>query len=307
MLKNASGVVRQKVDILFENSVTEAERNMLATLIYYPEQKLEQLHKNGVINDEWYKITLRRLVEVCRLSASKYTRSKVRKALPAGFEYIIDELLHAIETEDKIRYNNEIIHSIIETRQADALIVALSNLIQRLVIDRLHIVGDVFDRGPGAHIILNRLLNYHNVDVQWGNHDILWMGAAAGSRALIATTIINSLKYGNIDSIEDGYGISLSPLVTFAINTYADDPCTKFLPREVGGAGHDNAELIAKMHKAMAVILFKLEGQIIENNPEFNMDHRRMLHRIDFEPPCWAEGTVRRILLPESVAVTEDG
>ena len=194
MLKNASGVVRQKVDILFENSVTEAERNMLATLIYYPEQKLEQLHKNGVINDEWYKITLRRLVEVCRLSASKYTRSKVRKALPAGFEYIIDELLHAIETEDKIRYNNEIIHSIIETRQADALIVALSNLIQRLVIDRLHIVGDVFDRGPGAHIILNRLLNYHNVDVQWGNHDILWMGAAAGSRALIATTIINSLK-----------------------------------------------------------------------------------------------------------------
>jgi len=283
MLKNASGVVRQKVDILFENSVTEAERNMLATLIYYPEQKLEQLHKNGVINDEWYKITLRRLVEVCRLSASKYTRSKVRKALPAGFEYIIDELLHAIETEDKIRYNNEIIHSIIETRQADALIVALSNLIQRLVIDRLHIVGDVFDRGPGAHIILNRLLNYHNVDVQWGNHDILWMGAAAGSRALIATTIINSLKYGNIDSIEDGYGISLSPLVTFAINTYADDPCTKFLPREVGGAGHDNAELIAKMHKAMAVILFKLEGQIIENNPEFHMDHRRMLHRIDFE------------------------
>lgn len=283
MLKNASGVVRVKVDALFENSVTEAERNTLATLIYYPEEKLEQLHHDGVITPEWYKITLRRLVEVARLSASKYTRSKVRKALPQGFEYIIDELLHAIETEDKLRYNNELIRTIIETEQADALIVALSNLIQRLVIDRLHIVGDIFDRGPGAHIILNRLLHYHNVDVQWGNHDVLWMGAAAGSRAMIATTVINSLKYGNVDSIEDGYGISLSPLVTFALNTYADDPCTRFLPREVGGAGHANAELIAKMHKAMAVILFKLEGQIIQNNPEFGMEHRAMLHRIDYE------------------------
>ena len=283
MLKNASGVVRVKVDTLFENSVTEAERNMLATLIYYPEEKLDQLHKTGVINAEWYKITLRRLVEVARLSASKYTRSKVRKALPQGFEYIIDELLHAIETEDKLRYNNELIRTIIETEQADTMIVALSNLIQRLVIDRLHIVGDIFDRGPGAHIILNRLLNYHNVDVQWGNHDVLWMGAAAGSRTMIATTIINSLKYGNVDSIEDGYGISLSPLVTFAMQTYVDDPCTRFLPREVGGAGHDNPDLIAKMHKAMAVILFKLEGQIIARNPDYHMEHRAMLHRIDYE------------------------
>ena len=193
MLKNASGVIRKKVDILFENSVTEAERNTLATLIYYPVQKLDQLKRAGVVNAEWYKITLRRMVEVCRLSASKYTRSKVRKALPESYAYIIDELLHAIETEDKIRYNNEIIRSIIETEQADALIVALSNLIQRLVIDRLHIVGDIFDRGPGAHIILDRLLTYHNVDIQWGNHDILWMGAAAGNRALIATAIMNSL------------------------------------------------------------------------------------------------------------------
>ena len=283
MLKNASGVVRVKVDTLFENSVTEAERNTLATLIYYPEEKLDQLHKAGVCTPEWYKITLRRLVEVARLSASKYTRSKVRKALPQGFEYIIDELLHAIETEDKMRYNNELIRTIIETEQADTLIVALSNLIQRLVIDRLHIVGDIFDRGPGAHIILNRLLNYHNVDVQWGNHDVLWMGAAAGSRTMIATTIINSLKYGNVDTLEDGYGIALSPLLSFAMQTYADDPCTRFLPRDVGDATHDNPELIAKMHKAMAVILFKLEGQVIARNPEYRMDHRAMLHRIDYE------------------------
>ena len=283
MLKNASGVVRVKIDALFENSVTEAERNTLATLIYYPEEKLDQLHREGVITDEWYRITLRRLVEVCRLSASKYTRSKVRKALPQGFAYIIDELLHAIETEDKLRYNNELIHTIIETEQADTMIVALSNLIQRLVIDRLHIVGDVYDRGPGAHIIMNRLLSYHNVDVQWGNHDILWMGAAAGNRALIATTIINSLKYGNVDSIEDGYGISLSPLVTFALNVYADDPCIQFLPRAVGGVGHDNPDLIAKMHKAMAIILFKLEGQIIRDNPDYHMEHRMMLERVDYE------------------------
>ena len=283
MLKNASGVIRKKIDILFENTVTEAERNTLATLIYYPVQKLDQLKRAGVVNAEWYKITLRRMVEVCRFSASKYTRSKVRKALPESYAYIIDELLHAIETEDKVRYNNEIIRSIIETEQADTLITALSNLIQRLVIDRLHIVGDVFDRGPGAHIIMDRLLSYHTVDIQWGNHDILWMGASAGNRALIATAIINSLKYGNVDTIEDGYGISLSPLLKFALETYADDPCTKFLPREVGDAHHDNPELIAKMHKAMAIILFKLEGQIIEKNPDYHMEHRRMLHRVDYE------------------------
>ena len=284
MLKNASGVVRQKIDLLFEDRVPLAERNTLATLSYYPEEKLDRIHARGGDLDEWYRITLQRLVEVCRLSASKYTRSKVRKALPNGFEYIIDELLHAADTADKARYNSEIIRSIVDTGRADAFIIAISKLIQRLVIDRLHLVGDIFDRGPGAHIVLDALTTYHDLDVQWGNHDILWMGAAAGSNALIATAIINSLKYGNIDTIEDGYGISLSPLVTFALETYADDPCERFLPRVLGGemSAHDSA-VLAKMHKAMAVILFKLEGAVIRRNPEYGMEARRLLDKIDYE------------------------
>ena len=228
MLKNASGFIRKKIDILFENTVTEAERNTLATLIYYPEQKLDQLKRAGVVNPEWYKITLRRLVEVCRFSASKYTRSKVRKALPESYAYMIDELLHAIETEDKIRYNSEIIRSIIETEQADPLIVALSNLIQRLVIDRLHVVGDVFDRGPGAHIIMDRLLSYHNVDIQWGNHDIVWMGASLGQPGCIAHVVRNCARYGNLSVLEDAYGINILPLASFALEAYANDPCVAF-------------------------------------------------------------------------------
>lgn len=287
MLRNASGVVRSKIDQLFENTVPLAERNQLATLIYYPEEKLELIHEKypdaGELN-EWYKITLLRLVEVCRLAGSKYTRSKVRKALPAGFEYIIEELLHAAETEEKQRYNSEIIRSIIETDRADAFIVAISKLISRLVIDRLHIVGDIFDRGPGAHIILDTLETYHAVDVQWGNHDIVWMGAAAGSEALLATAIINSLKYGHVDALEDGYGISLRPLITFALETYGDDPCERFMPRAVDmEINLHDAALIAKMHKTMAVILFKLEGDIINRNPKFDMGKRNLLETIDLE------------------------
>ncbi len=284
MLKNASGVVREKIDNLFAETVTLDERNKLATLIYYPVEKLELMHSEGLVNNEWYRITLLRLVDVCRLSASKYTRSKVRKALPKGFEYIIDELLHAADTVDKQRYNSEIVRSIIETNQADAFIIAISRLIQQLVIDRLHVVGDIFDRGPGAHAIMDALNCYHNVDIQWGNHDILWMGAAAGGDASIATTLINSLRYGNVDTIEDGYGISLSPLVTFALDVYAADPCERFYPRVTDPtADQVNPELIAKMHKAMAVILFKLEGDIIDRNPDFHMEHRKMLDKIDYE------------------------
>lgn len=288
MLKNASGVVRDKVDTLFENTVPLNERNALATLIYYPEEKLELLHQefrdNGRDMTDWYKITLLRLVEVCKLCGSKYTRSKVGKALPPGFEYIINELIHATDIEDKVRYNNEIVRSIIETDRADAFIIAISRLIQRLVINRLHIVGDIFDRGPGPHIIIDALMRYHDVDIQWGNHDILWMGAAAGNDALIATTIINSLKYGNVDTLEDGYGISLSPLVTFAIETYGNDACAKFMPRSVETelSLHD-ASIMAKMHKAMAVILFKLEGNMIRRNPSFRMENRLLLDQIDFD------------------------
>lgn len=283
MLKNASGVVRNKIDTLFENTLSIAERDQLATLIYYPEEKLELLHEQSADLTDWYRITLPRLVEVCRIAGSKYTRSKVRKALPKGFEYIIDELLHAADNEEKARYNSEIIRSIIDTDRADAFIVAISRLISRLIIDRLHIVGDIFDRGPGAHIILDALETYHDVDVQWGNHDILWMGAAAGNDALIATAITNSLKYGNVDTLEDGYGISLSPLVTFALEVYRNDPCERFMPRAVDSAldFHD-ASVIARMHKAMAVILFKLEADIIRRNPQFRMDARNLLHRIDF-------------------------
>lgn len=282
MLKNASGVVREKIDILFENSVTLAERNTLATLIYYPREKLEQLRAKTELDDEWYSLTLLRLTEVCRLSASKYTRSKVRKALPKEFEYVIDELLHSNDSVNKQNYNLEIVRAIIDTGQQDEFIVAMSRLIQRLVIDRLHIVGDIFDRGPGAPIILDALSEYHDVDFQWGNHDILWMGAAAGSDALIATAIINSLKYGNTDTLEDGYGISLSPLVSFALKTYADDPCIRFAPRSVDvDLNARDSEVVAKMHKAMAIILFKLEGDIIRRNPDFGMGGRNLLETVD--------------------------
>lgn len=282
MLKNASGVVREKVDLLYEDSLTLSERNQLATLIYYPEEKLDALREKRPLDEEWYMITITRLIEVCRLTASKYTRSKVRKALPRGFEYIIDELLHAADDHNHKGYNREILHAIIATDRAEEFIIAVSGLIQRLAIDRLHIVGDIFDRGPGAHIILDALSQYHNVDLQWGNHDILWMGAAAGSEALVATTIVNSLKYGNVDTIEDGYGISLSPLVSFALDVYGDDPCARFMPREIEASlDRRGAEIIAKMHKALAIILFKLEGELIERNPAFGMDARRLLHKID--------------------------
>lgn len=284
MLKNASGVVREKIDLLFSNSMTLKDRNSFATLIYYPQKKLDQLRLTDTLSDDWYTVTLLRLVEVCRLSASKYTRSKLRKALPKGFEYIIDELLHATDNYNKADYNREIVRSIIETDRADAFIVSISELIQRLVIDRLHIIGDIYDRGPGSHIIMDALQQFHNIDFQWGNHDILWMGAAAGSDALIATTIINSLKYGNMDTIEDGYGISLSPLVTFALRAYSDDPCLHFYPRTMDDSlSSRDVQIMAKMHKAMAVILFKLEGDIIERNPDFLMDERRMMDKIDYE------------------------
>ena len=285
MLRNASGVVREKIDLLFENSVPLAARNTLATLIYYPEQKLELIKRQTEDLNEWYKITLLRLVEVGKLVASKYTRSKVRKALPAGFEYIIDELLNVNDyNNNKYRYYSEIIQSIIDTDRADEFIIAMSRLIQHLSIDRLHILGDIYDRGPGAHLIMDALMNYHWVDIQWGNHDMLWMGAAAGCDALIATTIVNCIKYNNLDILEDGYGISLRPLATYALETYPNDPCTCFQPK-MGSQSYDqhDADILAKMHKAMAILLFKLEGQVIRRHPEYGMDHRLLLDKVDFE------------------------
>ena len=284
MLKNASGVVREKIDAIYGDSLPLSERSLLATIIYYPREKLDELAEHRELDAEWYSIIITRLVEVCRLSASKYTRSKVRKAMPHGFEYVLDELLHAADDANHKGYNREIVKAIIETDRSEEFIVAISELIQRLVIDRLHIVGDIFDRGPGAHIILDALMRYHDVDIQWGNHDILWMGAAAGCKPLVATTVVNSLKYGNVDTIEDGYGISLSSLMSFALDVYGDDPCERFKPREIEVTlDAHSSEIMAKMHKALAIILFKLEGDIIERNPDFNMDARRLLHRIDRE------------------------
>ncbi len=286
ILKNASGVIKNKVDAIFANTITEEERRRLATLIYYPEEKLAYIKKQGGASDDWYRITLHRLMEVCQVAASKYTRSKVRKALPADFEYIIDELLHSNGSDhNKDLYYEQIIRTIIEIDRADAFIVAIANLIQRLVIDHLHIIGDLFDRGPGAHIIMDHLCAYHNVDVQWGNHDILWMGAAAGQEACIANVLTNCFKYNNFDTIEDGYGINVRPLATFAMETYGDDPCLCFRPKNPGKAqisDHDSA-MAARIHKAIAVIQFKLEGQVILRHPEYKMDDRLLLRRVDFE------------------------
>ncbi|MBP1559227.1 MAG: fructose-1,6-bisphosphatase [Oscillospiraceae bacterium] len=290
ILKNASGVIKNKVDAIFGNTITEEERRRLATLIYYPEEKLALLKKQGGASDDWYRITLRRLMEVCQVAASKYTRSKVRKALPADFEYIIDELLHSNGSDhNKDLYYEQIIRTIIEIDRADAFIVAMANLIQRLVIDHLHIIGDLFDRGPGAHILMDHLCGYHSVDIQWGNHDILWMGAAAGQEACIANVLTNCFKYNNFDTIEDGYGINVRPLATFAMETYGDDPCTCFRPKNPGKvqlSDHDQA-MAARIHKAIAVIQFKLEGQVILRHPEYKMDDRLLLRKVNFE-----EGTV---------------
>lgn len=291
ILKNASGVIKDKIDTIYARTLSEKERDTLSTIIYYPEQKLELIKAEIDDIDDWYKITLYRLIEICRLVASKYTRSKIRELLPKTFGGIIDELLHA-DTDygsDKEGYYSQCILSIVELGQADAFIVEISHLIQNLAIGKLHIIGDIFDRGPRADLILDRLINYHNVDIQWGNHDVEWMGAAAGSPACIANVIAISTKYCNFDCIEDGYGINLRPLTVFALETYADDPCTCFIPRNPNSvkiSKHDEA-FWAKLHKAMSIIRFKLEGQIIKNHPEFQMENHLMLDKINY-----ADGTI---------------
>ena len=286
VLKNGSGAIRRKIDEGFGNTLTQRDKKELAALIYYPEERLsiimEEIPDEESLND-WYKITLHRLVQVTKRAASKYTRSKVRKALPKDFAYIIEELItEKEEIEDKERYYNEIIHTIIRIGRAKEFIVALSRLIQRLVIDHLHIVGDIFDRGPGPHLIMDTLMDYHSVDIQWGNHDISWMGAAAGSAACIATVLRFSVRYGNLDILEDGYGINLVPLATFALDTYGDDPCSAFAIR--CGAGYDSRDMALdmKMHKAITIIQLKLEGQLIRRRPEFGMEDRLLLDKVDF-------------------------
>lgn len=292
VLKNASGTIRRKVDEIFGTSMREEERQELCTLIYYPTEKLKLVARREKHMDEWYQITLNRLVRVCQNISSKYTRSKVNKALPKDFSYIIQELLHETEADpNKAAYFGQIIHTIISTRRADAFIVELCHLIQRLAIDSLHIVGDIYDRGPGAHIIMDTLCDYHNVDIQWGNHDLLWMGAYAGNDACMANVARICLRYANLDTLEEGYGINLLPLATFAMETYADTPLEVFNPKiKFISKYYTNKELriISQMHKAISVIQWKLEAAIIARNPEYGMEDRNRLHLIDFE-----NGTVR--------------
>ena len=286
VLKNASGNIRRKVSELFKGDIREAERRELCTLIYYPEEKLELIKAADEDIDDWYHITIHRLVAVCRDVSSKYTRSKVRKSLPEGFAYIIEELLHERTDDiDKAAYVSVIVDSIISTGRADDFIIALCNVIQRLAIDQLHILGDIYDRGPGAHIILDTLRQYHSWDIQWGNHDMLWMGAAAGNNACICNVLRLSLRYANLATLEEGYGINLVPLATFAMETYGDDPCEEFMPRLLTGNTLDEKtmRLTAQMHKAISVIQFKKEALIFHRRPEWQMEDRCLLEHIDYE------------------------
>ena len=284
VLKNGSGSVRRKIDDVFGNTMSSRDKQSLATLIYYPKEKMDRIKQEEDNMEDWYKITLYRLIEVCKRTASKYTRSKVRKALPPDFAYVIEELItEKSEITDKESYYNSIVTTIIRIGRAEKFIVALSELIQRLTVDHLHIVGDIYDRGPGPHIIMEKLIKYHSVDIQWGNHDVLWMGAAAGQRGCIANVIRICARYGNLDILEDGYGINLLPLATFAMNTYGDDPCTCF--RLKGEPEYSEGEMLldVKMHKAISIIQFKVEGQIIRKNPGFKLNSRNLLHHINFE------------------------
>ena len=288
--RNASGVIRNKIDALFSKTITVSERSNLATLIYYPKEKLDEIRSEITDLNDWYAITIERLISLCRFVSNKYTRSKVNKCLEkvaTGYEHVIDELLNNVsEEKNKIKYYDSIVETVISIGAAEELIVAICAAIKGLVIDHLHIVGDIFDRGSRADIIVDELMNEASIDIQWGNHDVLWMGAAAGSRTCIATVLNNSITYKNLDVIEMGYGISLRPLALFANEEYMNSSIDSFMPK---GNSHgsflntDDDKLIARMHKAISVIQFKLEGQTILRNPEFGMKDRLLLDKIDFD------------------------
>ena len=294
IIKNASGNIKRKVNELFGNELREVEKKELCTLIYYPEQKLEKVKSVEPDIHDWYNITIHKLVKVCRDVSSKYTRSKVRKSLPADYSYIIEELLHEhSDDNNKADYVRVIVETIITTGRADDFIIAICKVIQRLAIDQLHILGDVYDRGAGAHIIMDEMAHYHCWDIQWGNHDILWMGAHAGNRACICNVLRLSLRYNNMATLEEGYGINLVPLATFAMEAYGDDPCDEFLPKLLANNTIDDKQrlLIARMHKAISIIQFKEETRIIARHPEWNMAHRDMLRNIDFRKgSCYIDG-----------------
>ena len=287
ILNNGAGIIKSKIEETFENQITEKERNTLATLIYYPKEKLKLIKKETKNLEEWYSITLNRLVEVARKISSKYTRSKVRKAINSGFAYIIDELLHSQVDggKDKENYYKQIIKTIIELGQADSFIIAISELIKRMAIDHLHIIGDIFDRGRYPDLVLDRLMNFHSLDIQWGNHDILWMGAGCGNKANIATVVRICARYSNIGILEESYGINMRPLSTFAQTVYKNDDCMNFMPKVFDYNKYDNSDknIVAKIQKAITVIQFKIEGQIIKKHPEYHLDNRLLLDKMNIE------------------------
>lgn len=285
VLKNGSGAIKRKIEDEFGNAMSASEKKAIATLIYYPEQKMEQVLKTEENMEDWYKVTLYRLIRICKCASSKYTRSKVRKALPKDFAYVIEELLTGRQEEsDQEAYYNEIINTVIRTGRAGELVIAFCNLIRRLVVDHLHVVGDIFDRGPYPNLVMDTLMAHHSVDIQWGNHDIYWMGAAAGNPACICNVIRISAKYGNLKLLEDGYGINLVPLARFAMSRYAKDACTCFkLDYREDEYDVRDTLLDEKMHKAIAIMQFKLEGQLIKKHPEYQMEDRLLLDKIDME------------------------
>ena len=287
ILRNASGSVRSKIDMALGDYVSLADRRELAALIYYPKLKLKELQKKNVLNREWYKLTLKQLVAVCRITTSKYNASKVRKMLPADFSEIITELMTTGSKDfNKEEYYGQILDAIIDTDSADRFIIAICRLIQDSVIDKLHIVGDIYDRGDSPHLVMDELENHRYVDIQWGNHDILWMGAAVGNLCCIANAVRICLRYNNYDFLENGYGINMIPLTLLALDVYAEDPCKNFLPRSESNTEREvqNRSVIAKMHKAIAVIQFKLEGQAALEHPEYRMEDRLLLDKLD--PAC---------------------
>lgn len=303
VLRNGSGSVKRRIDEVFAGELDANTRQELATLIYYPEERLRLILEEADAPEQWYATIIGRLIKLCRVIAAKYTRAALRAALPADFADVIATLLQEQPAEPtRLAYHAELIHAIIATGEARDFIETLAELIQQLVIARLHIIGDIYDRGPGAHKIMDTLLAYHRVDVQWGNHDIVWMGAAAGSEACIANVIRIALRYANLETLQDGYGISLLPLATFAMNVYRDDPCAQFTPRASGNEEYTENELrlMAKMHKAISIIQFKLEGQLIDRRPEFDQQDRRLLHRIDHHEGVVALGNRHYPLIDNS-------
>ena len=285
ILKNASGVIKTKIDEIFKNVMTQDERRRLATLIYYPKEKLEFIKKETENMDEFYRITLYRLIKICTVVGSKYSRSKVRKAIPKEYQYIIDELLHSNQNSyDKDIYYDKIIDSIISLGRADAFIIAISNLIQQLAVDHLHIIGDIYDRGPGPHIIIDELMKYHSIDIQWGNHDIIWMGAAAGSEACIFNVVRICARYNNLDILEEGYGINIRTITEFAMEEYGKEESSIFTPKNIDEKDSKfDQRVMEKTQKAAAIIQFMLEGKIIKRHPEYNMEDRLLLDKINYK------------------------